>query len=230
MGIVLSALLQAGHRPLLPFGDGHPYDLAFDQNGELRRVQCKTGRMINGAVYFPTSIWCRDNRWRPYRNDVDYFGVYCPTLTPCTWFRSRMSPIAEHACASSQPRTTRRRVCAGRKTTCSAGRSKSPPRQGKITPRCWRGPGRCPALGARIIRARAARGCSAAGSAPPWHGGGQGFESPQLHREVAGRRLSGRPVPIVMARRGSHVGSQVAGFLQASCRQASCRLPVGFRL
>ena len=26
------------------------------------------------------------------------------------------------------------------------------------------------------------RGCSAAGSAPPWHGGGQGFESPQLHQ------------------------------------------------
>ena len=26
------------------------------------------------------------------------------------------------------------------------------------------------------------RGCGAAGSAPPWHGGGQGFESPQLHR------------------------------------------------
>ena len=24
-------------------------------------------------------------------------------------------------------------------------------------------------------------GCGAAGSAPPWHGGGQGFESPQLH-------------------------------------------------
>jgi hypothetical protein len=78
MGVVLSALLQAGHRPLLPFGDGHPYDLAFDQNGELRRVQCKTGRMMNGAVYFPTSIWCRDNKWRPYRDDVDYFGVYCP--------------------------------------------------------------------------------------------------------------------------------------------------------
>jgi hypothetical protein len=26
------------------------------------------------------------------------------------------------------------------------------------------------------------RGCSAVGSAPPWHGGGQGFESPQLHQ------------------------------------------------
>ena len=31
------------------------------------------------------------------------------------------------------------------------------------------------------------RGCGAAGSAPPWHGGGQGFESPQLHREWSSR-------------------------------------------
>ena len=29
---------------------------------------------------------------------------------------------------------------------------------------------------------RGRRGCGAAGSAPPWHGGGQGFESPQLHK------------------------------------------------
>ena len=28
---------------------------------------------------------------------------------------------------------------------------------------------------------RSLRGSGAAGSAPPWHGGGQGFESPQLH-------------------------------------------------
>jgi hypothetical protein len=26
-------------------------------------------------------------------------------------------------------------------------------------------------------------GCGAAGSAPAWHAGGQGFESPQLHNE-----------------------------------------------
>src|SRR5690625_605098 len=34
-----------------------------------------------------------------------------------------------------------------------------------------------------------ARGCGAVGSAPPWHGGGQGIESTQLHlrrRLVAG--------------------------------------------
>ena len=49
-GIVLAALLQAGYRPLLPFGDGHPYDIAFDDGGKLSRAQCKTGRLIRGAV------------------------------------------------------------------------------------------------------------------------------------------------------------------------------------
>jgi PD-(D/E)XK endonuclease len=77
-GIVLAALLQAGYRPLLPFGDGHPYDIAIDDDGTLLRIQCKTGRLVRGAVYFPTSIWCRDKNWRPYRDDVDFFGVYCP--------------------------------------------------------------------------------------------------------------------------------------------------------
>src|SRR5580704_16771418 len=48
-GIVLAALLQAGQRPLLPFGDGHPYDIAFDDGGRLMRVQCKTGKLIKGA-------------------------------------------------------------------------------------------------------------------------------------------------------------------------------------
>ena len=36
---------------------------------------------------------------------------------------------------------------------------------------------------------RAARGCGAAGSAPAWHAGGQGFESPQLHPSPQVRRL-----------------------------------------
>ena len=37
-------------------------------------------------------------------------------------------------------------------------------------------------LGSPEARRCGSRGCSAAGSAPPWHGGGQGFESPQLHQ------------------------------------------------
>ena len=47
-------------------------------------------------------------------------------------------------------------------------------------------------LGSPEARRCGSRGCSAAGSAPPWHGGGQGFESPQLHQEIAvqGQRLT----------------------------------------
>src|SRR5687767_8244916 len=33
------------------------------------------------------------------------------------------------------------------------------------------------------------RGCGAAGSAPAWHAGGQGFESPQLHHVDKGRTV-----------------------------------------
>ena len=35
------------------------------------------------------------------------------------------------------------------------------------------------------------RGCGAAGSAPAWHAGGQGFESPQLHHRLVARLLYG---------------------------------------
>jgi hypothetical protein len=75
---VLAALVRAGYRPLIPFGDGHPYDIALDDAGKLTRVQCKTGRLLKqGVVFFPTASWCRNMSYRSYHGDVDYFGVYC---------------------------------------------------------------------------------------------------------------------------------------------------------
>jgi hypothetical protein len=77
--IVLAALVHAGYRPLIPFGGGHPYDIALDDDGKLTRVQCKTGRLLKeGVVLFPTASWCRDGSYRSYQGDVDFFGVYCP--------------------------------------------------------------------------------------------------------------------------------------------------------
>jgi hypothetical protein len=76
--IVLAALVHAGYSTLVPFGGGHPYDIAIDDGDKLLRVQCKTGRLVKGAVVFPTAIICRSNMYRSYRGDVDYFGVYCP--------------------------------------------------------------------------------------------------------------------------------------------------------
>jgi hypothetical protein len=75
---VLAALVHRGFWPLLPFGDGRPYDIVVDDGVKFLRVQCKTGRLIRGAVVFPTSTWCRDNKSRSYRGYADYFGVFCP--------------------------------------------------------------------------------------------------------------------------------------------------------
>jgi hypothetical protein len=76
--VVLAALIEAGYQALLPFGSGHPYDIALDDDGRLVRVQCKTGRLLKeGVVFFPTASWCRNLSYRSYRGDVDFFGVYC---------------------------------------------------------------------------------------------------------------------------------------------------------
>jgi hypothetical protein len=79
-GIVLAALLRVGKRILLPFGDGHRYDLAIDEGGKLVRVQCKTGLYKAGAVVFNTNSHRRDHSRRGYLGDADLFGIYCPGL------------------------------------------------------------------------------------------------------------------------------------------------------
>ena len=48
------ALRPAGFDILLPFGENTRYDLVTDDGSRLRRVQCKTGRLRDGAVRFPT--------------------------------------------------------------------------------------------------------------------------------------------------------------------------------
>lgn len=80
MGQVLSGLLRQRKLVLLPFGDGHRYDLAFDENG-LQRVQCKTGRLIRGSVQFPLASKSNVTGIRKvYEGEVEFFGVYCPAL------------------------------------------------------------------------------------------------------------------------------------------------------
>jgi PD-(D/E)XK endonuclease len=81
-GRVLAALLAAGHAVAVPFGVAR-YDLVLDMDGDLQRVQCKTGRLRNGAVVFNLYSVRRggtpgkfDNA--PYRGQVDLFGVFCP--------------------------------------------------------------------------------------------------------------------------------------------------------
>ena len=58
------------------------------------------------------------------------------------------------------------------------------------------------------------RGCGAAGSAPHWQCGGQGFESPQLHPFSKGLEALGPPP-----------GNRVAATLVASWRKANVSTP-----
>jgi hypothetical protein len=80
---VMLALRDAGYAISVPFGENTRYDLVIDDGGRLTRVQCKTGRLREGAVVFNTAssyahlLSPRELR-RTYQGQIDYFGVYCP--------------------------------------------------------------------------------------------------------------------------------------------------------
>lgn len=79
----MMALQEAGHAFLVPFGENTRYDLVLELGSCLARVQCKTGRLRNGAVLFATCSSYGHHRnpqtaRRDYTGQVDYFAVYCP--------------------------------------------------------------------------------------------------------------------------------------------------------
>ncbi len=79
---VLAALLDRYETVLLPYGGNCRYDLAIDTPEGFKRVQCKNGHILNGAIEFSTcsstSHWKNGGK-RPYYGQADLFGVYCPT-------------------------------------------------------------------------------------------------------------------------------------------------------
>src|SRR5262245_22443285 len=82
---VIAALAASGKEVLVPCATSPRYDLVFEERGQFFRVQCKTGRVFRGAVYFPThSLRAakKETEWRrrafDYHGQIDYFGVFCP--------------------------------------------------------------------------------------------------------------------------------------------------------
>lgn len=75
------ALMRAGRRVLRPLASASRYDLVIDnRDGTFVRVQCKTGIQRDGRVLFRVySVSGHTTRGAPYREEVDAFGVYCPT-------------------------------------------------------------------------------------------------------------------------------------------------------
>ncbi len=98
---LMMAFQSLGHTLLLPFGENARYDLLIDHGERFERVQCKTGRLRNGAVIFATTSTYGHHRnpvtaRRPYTGEIDSFGVYCPEnggvyLVPITELPNRVS-------------------------------------------------------------------------------------------------------------------------------------------
>jgi hypothetical protein len=76
---VLTALVERDFAVLIPFGEGHPYDLVIHLvSDRFLRVQCKTARIHNGCVLFNSRSTDHGNGAGAYYGLADLFGVYCP--------------------------------------------------------------------------------------------------------------------------------------------------------
>ena len=69
----MAKLLEFGYCVSVPFGNNARYDMIADVDGKLIRIQCKTGRTVNGTVSFNT---CNTNL-RRYDGEADVFLVLC---------------------------------------------------------------------------------------------------------------------------------------------------------
>jgi hypothetical protein len=77
---IASALVGSGRRVYLPFfGPDSRTDLVFEDEAGFHRVQCKTSRLVGGALVFATCSNTKQVR-KDYRGQIDLFGVYSPDL------------------------------------------------------------------------------------------------------------------------------------------------------
>jgi hypothetical protein len=80
---VMAALQILGYGLYAPFGENTRCDLIIEAQGEIGRVQCKTGRLRDGAVIFALCSKYGHHRnpaarARDYHGEVDFFAVFCP--------------------------------------------------------------------------------------------------------------------------------------------------------
>ena len=88
---ILAAFVERGFPILLPWGVNRRADMVLDFGDRVLRIQCKTGRLRNGAVIFSAqSVRANMNGvfTRNYIGEIDIFAVYCPEtrdvyMVPC---------------------------------------------------------------------------------------------------------------------------------------------------
>jgi PD-(D/E)XK endonuclease len=76
---VLNALVKRGLDVFVPFGSGHPFDLAvYVPEAGFLRVQCKRAWPLRGCVVFNAYSTDHGKGARGYAGVADLFGIYFP--------------------------------------------------------------------------------------------------------------------------------------------------------
>lgn len=87
--IILQELTTSGYSVSIPFGDNDPYDLIVDDDGDLYRVQCKTGWHTDArTIRFNThSQTTRDGEYHEstYNEVIDAFAIRVPDQETIYW-------------------------------------------------------------------------------------------------------------------------------------------------
>jgi hypothetical protein len=101
-GAVLNAFVSRGFGALVPFGDGHPFDLAVHLGDrDFLRIHCKTARLVDRCIGFNSRSTDHGRGPGTYAGLADAFGVYFPPLGSVY-----LVPVAEVAGLSVQLRLT----------------------------------------------------------------------------------------------------------------------------
>ena len=82
VAMITAKLLRLGVVVLRPITELSRYDIVIDRGQGFERIQCKTGRLREGAVRFNTASNMSHHgsgKGRvPYTGQIEAFGVYCP--------------------------------------------------------------------------------------------------------------------------------------------------------
>jgi hypothetical protein len=98
---IIFALRLRGYSVFVPFGENTRIDLIVERGSRLSRVQCKTGRLRNGAIVFNT---CSTYAHHPnpkitkrgYAGEIDEFAVFCPETGGVYCIPIEDMPTKEH--------------------------------------------------------------------------------------------------------------------------------------
>lgn len=75
---VLNAFVERHFDVLVPFGEGHPYDLVVAIEDDFLRVQCKTAWPYHGCLIWNAHSTDHGKGALSYLGRADVFGVYFP--------------------------------------------------------------------------------------------------------------------------------------------------------